>query len=66
VSGFRNSLNPSGLQSIPEQRRPSGDAARRAQQLNGGGRVLSVYPSGSGYRVKLLKDGEVSVVDVPN
>lgn len=37
----------------------SGDAARRAQQQNGGGRVLSVDPEGGGYRVKVLKDGEV-------
>lgn len=37
----------------------SGDAARRAQQRNGGGRVLSVDPEGAGYRVKVLKDGEV-------
>ena len=37
----------------------SGDAARRAQQRNGGGRVLSVDPEGPGYRVKVLKDGEV-------
>ena len=37
----------------------SGDAARRAQQRNGGGRVLSVDPENGGYRVKVLKDGEV-------
>lgn len=37
----------------------SGDAARRAQQRNGGGRVLSVDPDDGGYRVKVLKDGEV-------
>ena len=37
----------------------SSDAARRAQQQNGGGRVLSVDPEGDGYRVKVLKDGEV-------
>jgi len=37
----------------------SADAARRAQQQNGGGRVLSVDPEGGGYRVKVLKDGEV-------
>jgi hypothetical protein len=42
-----------------------GDAARRAQQQYGG-RVLSVYPAGDGYRVKMLRDGEVSVVSVPN
>jgi len=40
------------------------EAARRAQAENGGGRVLSVEPSGSGYRVKLLRDGEVRVVYV--
>lgn len=37
----------------------SAEAARRAQQRNGGGRVLSVDPEGNGYRVKVLKDGEV-------
>jgi len=63
---MRNSFNPSSAQTMSAQRRPPGDAVRRAQQLNGGGRVLSVYPSSGGYRVKLLKDGEVSVVDVPN
>lgn len=35
------------------------DAARKAQQRNGGGRVLSVEPEGAGHRVKVLKDGEV-------
>lgn len=44
-----------------EQRR-RGDAqaaARTAQRMNGGGRVLSVSPEGDGYQVRLLKDGEV-------
>ena len=41
------------------------DAARRAQELNGGGRVLGVTPSDQGYRVKLLKQGEVRVLTVP-
>lgn len=40
------------------------EAARRAQAQNGGGRVLSVEPSGDGYRVKLLRDGEVRIVHV--
>jgi hypothetical protein len=40
------------------------EAARRAQQQNGGGRVLSVEPAGNGYRVKLLRDGEVRIVYV--
>ena len=37
----------------------SAEAARQAVQANGGGRVLSVEPEGTGYRVKVLKDGEV-------
>lgn len=44
------------------EERPRGNpsaAARRAQERNGGGRVLSVDPEGDGYRVKVLKDGEV-------
>lgn len=41
-----------------------GEAAQRAQAMNGGGRVLSVEPAGDGYRVKLLRDGEVRVVFV--
>jgi len=40
------------------------EAAQRAQAMNGGGRVLSVEPAGEGYRVKLLRDGEVRVVFV--
>lgn len=48
-----------------EQRGMSpGEAAQRAQQINGGGRVLSVERAGDGYRVKLLRDGEVRVVYV--
>lgn len=39
----------------------SAEAARRAQQRNGGGRVLSVEPDRAGYRVKVIKDGEVRV-----
>ena len=41
------------------------DAARVAQQQNGGGRVLSVDRGADGYRVKLLKNGDVRVVFVP-
>lgn len=43
----------------------SGQAAQRAQQINGGGRVLAVDPAQSGYRVRVLKDGEVRSVYVP-
>jgi hypothetical protein len=52
----------------PMPQRPGispGDAARRAQGMYGGGRVLSVDPNGPDYRVKLLKDGEVRVITVP-
>lgn len=34
-------------------------AAREAQARNGGGRVLSVEAEDGGYRVKVLKNGEV-------
>ena len=47
-----------------ERRDRQAEAARRAQQRNGGGRVLSVEPDGSGHRVKVLKDGEVRVLHV--
>jgi hypothetical protein len=40
------------------------EAAQRAQQINGGGRVLSVEKAGNGYRVKLLREGEVRVIVV--
>jgi len=54
----------------PQYQRPPaefspGDAARRAQQMNGGGRILAVDPNGPGYRVKVLKEGEVRVIAVP-
>ncbi len=43
----------------------SQSAADRAQQMNGGGRVLAVQSDANGYRVKLLKNGEVQAVHVP-
>jgi hypothetical protein len=39
------------------------DAAREVQKRHGG-RVLAVQPDGSGYRVKMLKDGEVRIYQV--
>ena len=39
--------------------------ARDAQRQTGGGRVLSVQPGEGGHRVKILKDGEVHVLTVP-
>lgn len=41
------------------------EAARIAQQQNGGGRVLAVEPEAGGYRVKLLKNGDVRILYVP-
>ena len=69
-------MAPNGAQAAPPAfqsrapmattRRTPGDAAQWARQTNGGGRVLSVYPSPNGYRVKMLKNGEVRFVEVPN
>lgn len=39
------------------------DAARQVQSLYGG-RVLAVQPDSDGYRVKVLKDGEVRIYSV--
>ena len=41
-------------------------AALAAQQINGGGKVLSVDAAADGWRVKLLKDGHVRIVFVPD
>lgn len=43
-------------------RMSAAQAARQAQQRYGGGRVLSVDSMGDGYRVKLLREGDVRVV----
>lgn len=51
----------------PETGRLSSDEASRiAQQRNGGGRVLGVSPAIDGWRVRLVKDGEVRTVFVPD
>jgi uncharacterized membrane protein YkoI len=44
----------------------SNEAARIAQKQEGGGRVLAVELTDEGYRVKLLKKGEVHIVIVPS
>lgn len=41
-----------------------GDAIRQAQERSGGGRVLGADPAENGYRVRVLKNGEVSTVYV--
>lgn len=45
--------------------RSTGRAARRAQKSNGGGRVLSVRANDKGYVVRLIKNGDVRIVNVP-
>jgi len=58
-------LQPNSYVSSPPQRPSiSPDAAARAIQNRHGGRVLAVQPDGSGYRVKVLKDGEVRIYQV--
>jgi hypothetical protein len=60
-------LVPPGVElSTPAPTLDAGDAAREAQQLNGGGRVLAVESTRDGWRVKLLKDGNVRIVYVPH
>ncbi len=62
-------LLPGGALSAPRADPPGLDAnaaARQAQSMNGGGRVLSVEEARSGWRVKLLKDGNVRIVFVPD
>ena len=50
----------------PPPPRPSmsPNAAARLIQSRHGGRVLAVQPDGSGYRVKMLKEGEVRIYQV--
>jgi hypothetical protein len=56
---FRTDRNPGGPQGMSMR-----DAADRAQRKHGG-RVLAIDQDGfGGYRVKLLKDGEVRTVHV--
>jgi hypothetical protein len=61
---------PFGISPNPQQRQNGAgnkdSVARQAQRLNGGGRVLSVEAVEGGYRVKLLKDGDVRIVFVPD
>lgn len=55
-----------GMSPKLQQRGPTmtpSEAARQVQHRHGG-RVLSVQPDGAGYRVKVLKDGEVRIFQV--
>lgn len=59
-------LPPDRLLDTPPRSMDANEAARKAQLLNGGGRVLSVEETRSGWRVKLLKDGNVRIVSLPD
>lgn len=48
---------------LSERAMSPSEAARQVQRRHGG-RVLAVQPDGSGYRVKVLKDGEVRIYQV--
>lgn len=48
---------------LPGRRLTPSDAARQVQRLHGG-KVLAVQPDGTGYRVKILKNGEVRIYHV--
>ena len=59
-------LQPMQMQDYAPPPRPSmsRDAAARTIQNRYGGRVLAVQPDGEGYRVKMLKDGEVRIYQI--
>ncbi|HEX7381228.1 MAG TPA: hypothetical protein VF265_03640, partial [Nevskiaceae bacterium] len=59
--------HPSKVTGSPQSRQRASInlAAAQAQKLNGGGRVLSVRETNTGYHVKLIKQGEVRIVVVP-
>ncbi|MFA5937925.1 MAG: hypothetical protein WC809_01105 [Sinimarinibacterium sp.] len=54
---------PSSQQGLNESAMSPSEAARQVQRRYGG-RVLAVQPAGDGYRVKVLKDGEVRIYQV--
>lgn len=54
-----------GAESIPPAApRIGSDEAAREIQRRHGGRVLSIQPDGLGYRVKVLKNGEVRIYQI--
>lgn len=55
-----------GLVERRTSRMTAAQAARQAQQRYGGGKVLSVDSTGDGFHVKLLRNGDVRVVFIPN
>jgi hypothetical protein len=46
------------------RKRLTSDGAAREIQKRHGGRVLSVHADGAGYRVKMLKNGEVRIYQI--
>lgn len=64
--GAQDMLPPGTLIDRGRSRMTASQAAREAQQRYGGGKVLSVDPTGDGYRVKLLRDGDVRVIFIPD
>lgn len=55
-------IRPDALLDRRASKMTPAQAAREAQRRYGGGKVLSVDESGDGYKVKLLRDGDVRVV----
>ena len=55
-----------GLVDRRASRMTAAQAARQAQEQYGGGKVLSVDSTGDGFRVKLLRNGDVRVVFIPD
>lgn len=62
--GRSSERSPDGFVDRRPQMSPA-DAAREAQRRYGGGKVLSVDAAGGGYRVKLVRDGDVRIVFIP-
>lgn len=61
----RSTLQPGseGFRELPAPALSPDRAAREIERRHGG-RVLAVQPDGVGYRVKMLKDGEVRIYQV--
>lgn len=64
--GATDMLQPGTLVDRRERGMTAAQAAREAQKRYGGGKVLSVDPTGDGFRVKLLRDGDVRIVIIPD
>ena len=65
-AGFEAQGHDASLIDRRSSRMTAAQAAREAQKRYGGGKVLSVDPAGDGFHVKLLRDGDVRVVFIPD